>query len=239
MDAVSQQCEYYTRTARHYEFMHGDEPEHEFALTFLSSVLSYFSASSLLDVGSGTGRVIRRLKSEPRHQHLKMTGVEPVAALREQAYSLGVQPDEIIDGDANKLQFEAGSFDFVCVFGVLHHVAKPGRIINEMLRVAKRGIFISDMNNFGCGRLPERVVKQFINALGLWRVFQLIKTRGKGYKYSEGDGIHYSFSVYDHYKQLSAVCANVFILNTNGKGRNPYRACSHVALVGMKRSRDA
>ena len=235
MDGVSKQQEYYDRTASLYEEWHVNEPEHEFAIAFLSSLLLYFSVSSLLDVGSGTGRVIRRLKNDPRHKNLTIKGIEPVAALREQAYKMGVKKDEIIDGDATKIQFEEKSFDFVCAFGVLHHVKRPEYIIKEMIRVANKGIFISDMNNFGCGILSERITKQFINALGLWKIFQFVRTLGKGYKYSEGDGFHYSYSVYDNYRQLSDLCSDIFILNTGGKGKNPYRSCSHVALVGIKK----
>src|SRR5918995_3948473 len=106
MDGVSKQQEYYDRTASLYEEWHVNEPEHEFAIAFLSSLLLYFSVSSLLDVGSGTGRVIRRLKNDPRHKNLTIKGIEPVAALREQAYKMGVKKDEIIDGDATKIQFE-------------------------------------------------------------------------------------------------------------------------------------
>ena len=40
------------------------------------------------------------------------------------------------------LAFPDRSFDLVCEFAVLHHVARPGTVIDEMNRVASRMIAI-------------------------------------------------------------------------------------------------
>lgn len=68
--------------------------------------------------------------------------------------------------------------------------------MSEMLRVAQKAIFISDANNFGQGRFLARTAKQALNALGLWKTVDFIKTKGKGYTISEGDGLAYSYSVF-------------------------------------------
>jgi hypothetical protein len=52
-------------------------------------------------------------------------------------------------------RYADGAFDVVTAFAVLHHVRRHGRVISEMLRVARRAIFISDTNNYGRG--PHRL----------------------------------------------------------------------------------
>src|SRR5207245_752348 len=105
-------------------------------------------------------------------------------------------------------------FDVVCEFAVLHHVKKPEVVIAEMLRVARKAIFISDSNNFGQGSFLRRSMKQALNALGLWKVANFFKTSGKNYIISDGDGLGYSYSVFNNYKQLQASCQRIHILNT-------------------------
>jgi ubiquinone/menaquinone biosynthesis C-methylase UbiE len=133
------------------------------------------------------------------------------------------------------LAFKDGSFDLVCEFGALHHIPKPSRAVAEMLRVARKAVFISDCNNFGQGSGISRLIKQSMNAVGLWPVANLIKTKGKGYSLTEGDGLAYSYSVFNDYKQISRECQAVHLLNTINARPNLYRTASHVALLGIKR----
>jgi SAM-dependent methyltransferase len=228
------QQRYYEATAASYDQRHLAEPEHEFALTWLTGLIDYYDIRSILDVGSGTGRLLRRLRSIERFSVIKILGIEPIAALREQAYKKGISRNELIPGDGTNLEFANGSFDLVCEFGVLHHLEEPGKAIREMLRVSKQAIFISDSNIYVSGPLVERAAKQALRALKLWRLAQFIKTRGKRYKMSEGDGLWYPYSVYDNYRQIARACKYVHILNTSEQGVNPYRSCGHVALFASK-----
>ena len=230
---VDIQRQYYRETARQYNQMHVDEKdEHYFALSFLASALDYIDAASVLDIGSGTGRALLYLKQ--RTTDIRLAGVEPVAALRDIGHLNGLSAEELIAGDATALEFEDNQFDVVCEFGVLHHVKRPEVVVAEMLRVARKAIFISDSNNFGQGSLPARTLKQILNALGLWKVADFLKTRGKGYIISEGDGLAYSYSVFKNFKQIQASCKSVHILNTAPGLINPYRSASHLALLGLK-----
>jgi hypothetical protein len=104
-----------------------------------------------------------------------------------------------------------------------------------MLRVGRRAIFISDANNFGQGGRASRLIKQSINAVGLWPFANVVKTKGKGYTISEGDGLAYSYSVFNDYKQISRRCQSVHMLNTIDAGPNLYRTAPHLALLGIKR----
>jgi SAM-dependent methyltransferase len=222
----------YSEIAESYDNLH-DDPEHEIALRFLAAMLDFAGVSSVLDVGSGTGRAMTFLKT--LKPELRIVGVEPVEALREAAYSKGISREELIDGDGYNLPFSEGEFDLVCEVGVLHHVREPSRVVGEMLRVADRAIFISDNNNFGGGSQLSRFVKQLIHSLGLWRLTQFVITGGKGYAITEGDGLFYSYSVVDSLKQIRGECAHVHMLNTGGEGPNLYRTAPHIALLGLKR----
>jgi ubiquinone/menaquinone biosynthesis C-methylase UbiE len=167
-DAVTIQRSYYAATAERYDEMHVREnDEHAFALRFLTSVVEHFGIGSILDIGSGTGRgLIQIRKAMP---HAKALGIEPCAELRQIGYAKGLSERELIDGDATDLAFPDNSFDLVCEFGALHHIPDPNKAVSEMLRVARRAIFISDMNNFGHGSGLAKLLKQAINAAGLWK----------------------------------------------------------------------
>jgi len=225
------QRELYAKGASEYDSAHIDT-EHVVALNFLTGMVDYLGVESVLDVGAGTGRVMVFLHNA--RPNLRVVGIEPVAELRQVGYRKGIVPGNLIEGNGYELPFRDGEFDLVCEVAVLHHVRHPERVIGEMLRVARKAIFISDSNNFGGGPALTRSIKQGINALGLWRALQFVTTRGKGYHISEGDGLFYSYSVYNNFRQIRTACQTVHVLNTAGTGCNPYRSAPHVALLGLK-----
>ncbi|MGD1921622.1 MAG: class I SAM-dependent methyltransferase [Pleurocapsa sp.] len=227
------QREYYTQTAQEYDSVHVNESdEHFFALSFMLSTLDNLNIKSILDVGSGTGRTIKYIKEH--RPDIKILGIEPVAELRDVAYSHGIGEKELIFGDATNLSFQDNEFDLVCEFGVLHHIKEPQQAVSEMLRVAKKSIFISDTNHFAHGSEFIRGAKYFLKSLKLWKFAHLIKTKGKGYTISEGDGLSYPYSVFDNYLQIEEQCQNIHLLGTKKSRINLYRTASHVALLGIK-----
>jgi len=234
VNAIEIQQQYYERTAAHYDDMHlHRDDEQYFALSYLIGMIEFLQVKSILDIGSGTGRVIRDLKRS--HPHLRIVGIEPVKALREIGYSQGLAASELVEGDGNGLQYQSGDFDLVCAFGVLHHIRNPEVTVAEMLRVAGKAVFISDANNFGQGGWLSRTVKQTINFFRLWPLANLVKTRGKGYAVTEGDGVAYSYSLFMNYSLIRAACKSVHLLNTLDAGANLYRTAPHVALLGIKK----
>jgi ubiquinone/menaquinone biosynthesis C-methylase UbiE len=235
MDETITQREYYARTAASYDQAHlrnTGEPEHDIALAILGGLAGYYGFGSFLDVGCGTGRAIVSLRE--RFPGSRIEGIEPVAELREQAFAKGIPRDTIREGDATRLAEADGSFDCVTAFGILHHIRRPRLALAEMLRVARRGVFLSDLNNFGCGGAAQRLFSQSLNAVGLWKAFRFLVTRGKGYKISEGDGLHYSYSLYNDLPFLERQCREVYVMNTRGPGMRPYQRCSHVAILALK-----
>jgi ubiquinone/menaquinone biosynthesis C-methylase UbiE len=227
------QQRYYAESAHKYSEMHDqDRDGHYLALALLVATIDYFGIESILDIGSGTGRAVTYVKK--KCPGIKIIGLEPVKELREIGYQNGLSHDELIEGDGLKLDFRDGEFDMVCEFGVLHHVRSAETVVGEMLRVAKKAVYLSDSNNFGQGSVSVRAAKQLLNFFGLWKAANFIHTRGKGYVFSEDDGLAYSYSVFNSYKQIEAKCKRIHVLNTSVGGINPYKTASQVALVGVK-----
>ena len=201
------------------------------AFAYMMAMIDFFGIGSVLDVGSGTGFALLKLKE--KMPHIRTIGVEPSAAQRAIGYSKGLTTAELVDGDATKLAFPDDSFDLVCEFGALHHMPRPELAIAEMLRIARKAIFVCDGNNFGQGGTISRFLKQVINSLGLWPAANLIKTKGRGYTLSDGDGVMYSYSVFTNYKQIMKTCETVHLMNTMKSEPNMYRTSPGVALLGI------
>jgi hypothetical protein len=84
--------------------------------------------------------------------------------------------------------------------------------VREMIRVARKGISMSDSNRFAGGRMSARHLKLALYRLGLWRAVDWIKTGGRGYLYDEGDGVFYSYSLYDSYDMVRDWADEAFFL---------------------------
>ena len=231
---VDLQRGYYAATAEHYEALHvREDDEHGVALAWLSGLAAHVGARTLMDIGCGTGRALRYLQSH--RPELRVLGVEPSPELRAIGHRAGIALDALVDGDANALPFPDDSFDLVCEFGMLHHVADPRRVIAEMLRVARIGVFISDDNQFAAGSMLARRTKRTLRALGLWKSAYLLRSGGKGYRISEGDGLSYPYSVFDDLEFLRTRCDLVQMTNTTDSGTDLFADAPHVALFGRKR----
>jgi len=230
------QQDYYAKTASEYESMHvkpGDE--HFIALEYVAALLNAVRAKSVLDVGSGTGRAVRFLRE--RRPDLKVEGVEPVGELREQAQASGTALHE---GSGEALPFGDASFDVVMSFGVLHHVPDPVPVVAEMLRVARSGVMISDSNRFGQGTAAAGLLKLAIHGIGLWPAFERARTRGRGYMESAGDGIFYSYSIFDSIGQLQDWADTVFVVPTVPQRKTPVFqiAAQNGLLVALRKPAD-
>jgi ubiquinone/menaquinone biosynthesis C-methylase UbiE len=234
-DAVELQRAYYEATAAQYDAAHV-EREHVVALHLLSAFIELHGIRSVLDVGAGTGRAMRFLKA--RFPELVVKGIEPVDALRQRGHAQGILESDLVAGDGSALPFPDRSFDLVCEFAVLHHVRRPERVVAEMSRVAAKMMAISDCNFMGQGPAWLRSVKLGLWRLGLWPLADWIKTRGKGYTESEGDGIAYSYSVFQNLKLIRAGWQDVQVYATSPNGgtyMGPLTGAGHVLLVARAR----
>lgn len=231
------QREYYSRTASSYNDMHlHHDEEHHVALRYISSLIDLLSISSILDVGCGTGRGVKWLLEK---HSIKVIGIEPVQAMIEQAiHKNNIPQDSFILGSGESLPFEDNSFDAVCELGVLHHVPKPNVVVSEMIRVARKAIFLSDSNRFGQGSMAVRIIKVLLYKMNLWNIANLIKTRGKSYMINEDDGLSYSYSVFDSYKTLIKWADRIILIPTiktqTKSWLHPLITSGHVLLCAIK-----
>jgi SAM-dependent methyltransferase len=232
-EARAAQAQYYIRTGAQYDERQVDPmDEHANALGWIAALIDQRHYRSVLDVGSGTGRALLYLKGRP---HLLLRGIEPSQTLRDSGYAKGLSLSELTDGDALALEFADESFDIVCAFGVLHHIGNHYRAVSEMCRVAKRAVFISDANNFGQGGALNRVTKQCLHALGLWKLFDNVRSGFKGYHFSQGDGIFYSYSLHSDVRKIRSKFPDVFYMSTRPSGPNLYRSAQTIAIFATRR----
>jgi SAM-dependent methyltransferase len=232
---AAKQRAYYEETAADYRSMHVNEgDEHYRALSYIAALAATWGISSFLDVGSGTGRAVQFL----HERGFDVRGIEPVEALIAQAQE---EVRALIQhGQGESLPYPDSSFDAVCEFGVLHHVRRPDRVVQEMLRLARKAVFLSDANRFGQGRYPVRLLKLMLSKARLWPLVNFIKTRGRIYSYSEGDGIFYSYSVYDSLAQVSKWAEEVYILplmpQSSDRWVQPLLTSEQVLLCAFRKS---
>jgi len=231
------QQQYYASTAESYDetHVHSDD-EHYEALTYISDFIDRLKIDSMLDVGCGTGRALGYFSQ--KHPDLTLKGIEPVQALLDQAVQRNNIPAEMLDcGSGTTLPYAAGSFDATCAFGVLHHVQDPNVVVKEMLRVAKKAVFISDMNRFGMGR--GRLIKLLLSKSGAFKAVYRIKTGGKGYVINENDGLFYSYSVFDSFNVLARSSSQIIQIptktNTLRSWFHPLLTSSHILMCAIKK----
>jgi ubiquinone/menaquinone biosynthesis C-methylase UbiE len=237
-ETVQLQRQYYTDTAAEYDAAHAGEGDDDpVNLRLVYGFLRMIEARTVLDIGAGTGRAILHLmKNMP---DLSVRGVEPVAARIDQAVQTkGIPGGVIVQGVGEALPFGNASFDVVCAFGMLHHVTNPDAVVSEMLRVARKAVIIIDGNRFGLGSWPVRVLKLALYKAGVCRIVNYLKTGGKGYNLTEGDGLFYSYSVYDSFDRIAEWAGQLIVIpNEACHARtwlHPLLTCGGIFLCALK-----
>jgi len=238
--AVEIQREYYTKTASRYDTMHAFEGvDDPVSSRMILAILQSIEVRTLLDVGSATGRGLQQFAAH--FPGALVCGIEPVAALLQRGIAAGVTKQvPLLQGAGEALPFGNEAFDVVCEFATLHHVPDPHKVVREMTRVARRAVVICDSNRFGQGLWAARLFKLFLYKAGLWGAFDYLRTRGKRYQISEGDGLFYSYSVYDTYDIVAKWADRVLVLPTVTGPSNtwfhPLLSSPGVILIGIRES---
>jgi len=104
--------------------------------------------AKLLDVGTGTARLLLKIAAVSRLGWIGLTGLEFFSEMTVQAWrtvgEAGLQEKiRIVQGDAHALPFDSGVFEAVISRSTIHHFAEPVRAIREMHRVLRpRGVAI-------------------------------------------------------------------------------------------------
>ena len=123
-------------------------------------------------------------------------------------------------------------------FAILHHIKDPAPAVREMIRVARHAVFLSDENRFGRGSLAWRLIKYLWWKTGVFPLGFWLMTKGRGYNFTEGDGVSYSYSVYDSVRQLRAWADSIFFIPLKKAGGPPWGhplfSSSHVLLCAIR-----
>jgi ubiquinone/menaquinone biosynthesis C-methylase UbiE/uncharacterized protein YbaR (Trm112 family) len=121
----------------------------------------------LLDVGCAQGRSALGFMSMP----ITILGFDISKALVRQAIASYRAGDNraaatFFVGDGSMLPVVDGTFDYVLIYGVLHHLPDPGRTCREVARVLKSGgIYFGSENNQSIFR---KVFETLMKVIPLW-----------------------------------------------------------------------
>lgn len=145
---------------------------------------------SVLDVGCGSGELLRSIVSFARSSGRKarLSGIDLNAISSGNAHtaSSGHSEISIVRGDALRLPYADGSFDYAISSLFFHHLPDEQipHALSEMARVARRGVFVIDLHRHW---LAYVFYKLFCSA---FRISPLVRHDGslsirKGFKPAE------------------------------------------------------
>ncbi len=237
-EAIDRQRSFYAETAGEYERMHGRR-EHEEAIDLSVHFMRSLGIGSVLDTGCGTG--LGMLALAAGLPEVRIHGNDPSAEMLAIARTHGIAPDCLDCVGSEALPYADGSFDAVIETGMLHHVPNPEAVIQEMVRVAKVGVFLSDDNFFGSGSLPASVAKLGLHVTRLLPAVTRWRRNGHLWHNSLSDGICWDYSIFFAAHQLEAMGAKVHVIPTAGHYSQRLRdACpllfaSHALVAALKR----
>ena len=108
-------------------------------------------AGSIIDVGCGTGDMLRLLHEE--HPDAKLTGLDfSPNMLRKAGKNLAdIETLQLIEGDAMHMPFEDARFDCAVISFALRNTANYAQVLSEMVRVVRAGGRICVIDSF----IPE------------------------------------------------------------------------------------
>lgn len=128
---------YFARHAEEWDtlrLLHGaDEPVEAALLDTLNGA----DLGSLLDVGTGTGRIAELLAPRARHVTALDRSPEMLRIARARLQALPADKVDLVRGDFTALPFENDRFDTLLFHQVLHYAQDPGAVLTEAARVLR------------------------------------------------------------------------------------------------------
>lgn len=226
--------DYYDATAAGYDALHSTEtnPEHTSAMELGWPLFG--EVSSVLDVGSGTGRSLIWLRNQ--NSHLRLSGIEPSQGMIELARR-NLPDVEFTHGKGEAMPYATGSVDVAIATGIMHHADHPARVISEMFRVARKGILISDHNNYAFGGPLTRRLRMTLQMVGLLNAATFVRQGFKKRGYSDDDGWWYPYSLFDNYADIARRSSRLYIIPTKpavGSMANLLFSQGHFCIVAIK-----
>jgi ubiquinone/menaquinone biosynthesis C-methylase UbiE len=202
--------EYYARTASKYIQWHAqgdcDDGSHNFAVARLLSLAKSKGYKRILDVCCGTGRATKACLEQGLDAH----GVDfSQELINEGIRQWGLPTGAFTCADATKLPFPDNHFDVSCVLSALHHSALPERIIDEMIRVSRHAIVVSDEGNHIPGGIKAALKKLGLFDFVYRAIFRRPPRTNRRLVFSEGDGPTFVFSIEEVLPAIRARFAEV------------------------------
>ncbi|MGC3982360.1 MAG: metalloregulator ArsR/SmtB family transcription factor [Steroidobacteraceae bacterium] len=155
------------------EFTYGDKQ-------FVSAVLKEVGVSplgesqlgELLDVGTGSGSMLRVLGGHARHAVGLDLSTQALRVARAKVHGAGLNHCVFKHGDMYELPFDAGSFDAVSFDQVLSVADKPGQALREAARVLRRGgrvIVVEDSERLAAAAddKPQQALRRWLERAGM------------------------------------------------------------------------
>src|SRR5262245_23309213 len=93
--------------------------------------------SRVLDVGCGTGELLRRLRA--KYPEATLAGLDPVDEMLAVAKDKLSGKEDLRVGYADALPWAGASFDVVVSCNMFHYISHPIRALHEMARVLRPG----------------------------------------------------------------------------------------------------
>jgi len=123
----------YAKAAKHYDEKWAFYVEATTRETLRRLPLS--AASRVLDVGCGTGELLRRIRANVPDAVL--AGLDPVPEMLDVAREKLSGRDDLRVGYADRLPWNAGTFDVVVSCNMFHYISEPLTALREMARVLR------------------------------------------------------------------------------------------------------
>ena len=123
----------YAKAAKHYDEKWAFYVEATTRETLRRLPLS--AASWVLDVGCGTGELLRRVRANVPDAVL--AGLDPVPEMLDVAREKLSGRDDLRVGYADRLPWNAGTFDVVVSCNMFHYISEPLTALREMARVLR------------------------------------------------------------------------------------------------------
>jgi SAM-dependent methyltransferase len=107
---------------------------------------------SVLDVGAGSGELLRQIAEFARasHRTVQLTGIDlnEISAATIKKESAGFAEISAVRGDALQLPFDEAAFDYAICSLFTHHLTDDMvvGVLREMSRIAARGVYVIDLH---------------------------------------------------------------------------------------------
>lgn len=130
------------------------------------------SLGELLDIGTGSGSMLRVLGGHARHAVGLDLSTQALRVARARVHGAGLNHCVFKRGDMYELPFEADRFDAVTFDHVLSVAERPGQALREAARVLRRGgrvIIVEDNERLGLAAedQPQAVLRRWLERAGM------------------------------------------------------------------------